>query len=153
MINKLLYSCLFLSIIGTVDYLFFSVSGERWFPEPDTKYLAMYYNTINCHDCVDELWQYISQACQRDSTLRPLIIIPKSTMLHMRQDANYLHEKFGDTIPIVYENPSDKKKSLIHRKKIKEFPCLLTIGKKGKIEYYSYHQLFSGQRRLQYIHP
>ena len=127
-------------------YPLYTLSGQLWEPVETKTYLAMYYNSNNCHECVDELWTYISNTCFRDSSYIPLIIAMPSDIAHMRQETSYLTERFGDDITIVYDNPPNPKDSFFHKKKIKAFPCLLVIRNGNPPKYYSYRELFASRK-------
>lgn len=137
--------CIPLFLSGSICPLY-TLSGILWEPKENKTYLAMYYNPNNCHECVDELWTYISNTCIRDSSYIPLIIAMPSDIAHMRQETRYLKERFGDDITIVFDNPPNPKDSFSHKKKIKEFPCLLVIKRGISPKYYSYQKLFVSRK-------
>ena len=102
----------------------------------------MYYGSHNCHECVDELWAYINQPLLVDRGYRTIVVLNGDGYVQMRQQARDIHERFGDSVTVVYDKLPGQKRSAIRRKKITEFPCLLILSH-GHIEkYYSYKQLF-----------
>ena len=149
---------LFLSLLSTLFLLggtapLRSISGTPWKPEGGKTYLAMYYNTNACHNCEEELMQYIIDVCGQDSTYRPLLIVMRTDMGYVRQQIKYLKQKYGNNIPIVCDDPAEKE-SLVNKKDIKEYPCLFILKDEEKPQYYSYHKLFSSRKWPKInIHP
>ena len=53
---------------------------------------------------------------------------------------------YGDTIPIVFDHLKNKSQSIVLRKKIKEFPCVLLVEKEKKQSLYiPYSQIFTDE--------
>ena len=145
---KLLFSLLLgLASIQDEGDTLYTMRGKPWNPDVKTTYMTMYYSPNSCHACVNQLWQYILDECSQAPDHQPLLIVEGGDILSMRNQTRYLHDTFGESVNIYYDNPPQGERKISDKYEIRYFPCLFIITNKTQFQYFSYAELFRSSEK------
>lgn len=135
------------NMINVYGQQFYDFDGNKVIENDSIQYIYILYADPCCSACVKNLLVYCQELKQATSRLQILFVLKDEmaeyTSKRWAMESVYM---YGDTIPIVFDHLKNKSQSIVLRKKIKEFPCVLLVEKEKKQSLYiPYSQIFTDE--------
>ncbi len=126
---------------------FYDFDGNKVIENDSIQYIYILYADPCCSACVKNLLVYCQELKQATSRLQ-IIFVVKDKMAEYTSKRWAMESvyTYSDTISIVFDHLKNRSQSIVLRKKIKEFPCVLLVEKRKKLSIYiPYSKIFTDE--------
>lgn len=122
----------------------FNIRGEKVEIPDSVQPLVIFYSTYSCHNCMNELIDYVEQLKHDNHRFKIYVMIPGRDVATMRYVTTGLDEFFNKkNMPmVVYDLNKDTSLRFETQYDVKYYPCLFIFDLNGKCHYLNYGILF-----------